>query len=549
MANSKRKLPLYEVNNFENFREMLNSAKEEAGDTIAIKYKERSSVHDVTYNELAGRIDALGTALSSLNGGLDHVAIIGENSYPWICAYLSVLCSEGVVIPVDKELPFSEILNILNHSDCTTVFFDSTFEDRFKKSKNFLPNVRNFISFQARPKEENEEILAYDSLIYKGEMMLHEGCTDYISLSPANDRMSMLVYKAGSTDSLKGIMLSQFALRSAVLGILQLTPFGTKCLSVLPYDRPFELVGGLLCSFHSHATVCIGNGSRNFSKNLQYYKPDYMFLTPLYVEKIWQKILKNCEKQGCVETMEKLIKTSNAMRKVGIDKRKSFFSAINEMLGGKLETIFVLGAAANPDAMRFYDNIGITTLCGYGVSECASIISINREKFNDFTSAGVLLPCMQVKIDCPNEEGQGEICVRGDVLMMGYYKNNTASKALTELSGWFHTGDLGKINAKGQLYITGKLRNDIVFKDGRSVYPEEIESYLLSLSGIKSARIYAGKNAEGAELSLAADIILDEEYFADLSQNECVTLIKEKIDALNATLPSYKRLDSVHIRK
>lgn len=532
-----------------NFRDMLTQAKEQAGDTIAIKYRERSTVHDVTYTELYGRVNALGTALSALDGGLGSVAVIGENSHRYITVIMTVLASDGVIVPIDKELPFAEIVNILNHSDCTTLFFDKSYLESVKENEKALQGVKNKICFQLKEHEEEDGITAYSALIEKGQELLEKGNEDYISKAPADKRLAMLLYKAGSTDSLKGIMISQLALRSAIISSMQLVNPGTKCLSVLSYDRTFELVHGLLCSLHAHATVCINESKRAFQKNLREYKPDFLILPPLYVENIWQKITKNIESQGRAETMEKLIKTSSAMRRVGIDKRKSFFSAIHEMLGGNLETIIVGGASINPDAIRFYDDVGITVLAGYGTTECLSSISVSSEKRNDFSSAGVLLPCMEIKIDSPNAEGEGEICARGDAVMMGYYKNDRATKEAVELSGWYHTGDLGKINALGQLYVTGRIKNVIVFKSGKSVLPEEIESYLCALPFVKSAKVYAGKDTNGSEISLEADVVLDENNFGGMTKSERLALVKEKIDGLNRTLPSYKRIDSVHIRK
>ncbi|MBQ7847422.1 MAG: AMP-binding protein [Clostridia bacterium] len=545
----KKKLSLFDVTEFDNFRTMLTLAKEEAGDTIAIKYKERGSIRDVTYNELLGRVNALGTALSHLDGGLGTVAILGENSPRYITVLLSVLCSQGVAVPLDTELPFAEITNILNHCEATTVFCDKTFLEQFEQHRKELPNLKNLICFQTKEHEETEAVLSYSALLERGANTLLEGDFSYCTMTPADKRMCLLLYKAGSIDSLKGIMISQFALRSAIIGSMQLVKPGSRCMSVLSFDRTFELVHGLLSSLHGHATICINESKRTFQKNIQEYKPDFIILPPLYVENIWQKTIQNIEKQGRTETMEKLIKTSHAMRKVGIDKRKTFFSALHDMLGGKLETIIVGGASVNPDAVRFFDDIGITVLAGYGTTECLSSISISSEKRNDFASAGVLLPCMQIKIDNPNEDGEGEICARGDAIMMGYYKNDRATKEAVELSGWYHTGDLGKINALGQLYVTGRKKNVIVFKSGKSVLPEEIETYLCALPFIKSAKVYAGKDQGGAEISLIADVVLEQENLAQMSKSERIALVKEKIDALNRTLPSYKRIDSVHIRK
>ncbi len=451
----KKKLPLYEVENFNNFRQMLDFAKEKAGDTIAVKYKEWSAVHDVTYNELSNRVDALGTSLSGLDGGLGHVAIVGENSYNWICACLTVLCSQGAAVPVDRELPFEKIIEILNQCDCTTVFFDRSFEESFEKNLKYLPKIKNYICFQLRAHEENGWARSYESLVYQGEMALHEGCTLYTSLEPSDEETRMLMCTRGKEGDLRVAMLSQFSLRSATVGVLQLAPMRERCVSVLPYDRPLVLVSGLLGAFHSHTTVCIGADSENLLKHLQCYKPEDVFLSELEAEKLWQKIVRNVEKQGRTETMEKLVKTGAAMRKVGIDKRRIFFAAIHEMFGGKLETIRIDGTA-DEEMVRFFDGIGIAVLGGYGMAECVAI-SLNREKFSDFDSAGVLLPCMQVKIDNPDSEGVGEVCVRGDILMTGYYKNEEATREVLELSGWFHTGDLGKVSAQGQLRLTEHL--------------------------------------------------------------------------------------------
>ncbi|MBQ8911184.1 MAG: AMP-binding protein [Clostridia bacterium] len=278
----KKKLPLLEVAEFENFRAMLTLAKEQAGDTIAVKYKERGTVRSVTYNELLSNVETLGTALSTLEGGLDVIAIIGENSARYVTVLMTSLCSGGVVVPIDKDLPFAEIVNILNHSGCTTVFFDKGLAESFAAAKD-LSTVKNKVCFQLKEHEEHDGIRSYTALFEKGQEALEENNTDFISLAPADKRLCMLLYKAGSTDSLKGIMISQFALRSAIIGSLQLVNPGKRCLSVLSYDRTFELVHGLLSSLHSHATVCIGDGKLALQQNLQEDKPYYLILPTLDV--------------------------------------------------------------------------------------------------------------------------------------------------------------------------------------------------------------------------------------------------------------------------
>ena len=542
----KKKLSLNDVRDFDSFRAMLNIAKEEAGDTVALKYKKNGAVHDVTYNELTNRIDALGTAMMTLPCGFDRVAVISEGSAQSICAILATLCSEGTVIPIDRDLPFDLMISILRHSECTTVFFERALSAQFEEHKAQLPNVRNYICLDLPAHEQRDDLLSLRALVEKGETLLAADCTDFTALAPKGAHCCMMLYKTGEAESLKGVMFSQSALRAAVIGTLQQAPERKRCLSVLSYDKPSVLVDGLLCTIHLHKTLCIGEGAKNFLKNMQYHKPDYILLPPLYVEGIWQKTVKTIEKQGRTETMEKLVKTSNTMRKIGIDRRKSFFSAIHEMFGGALEVIHVTGAAIDPDAVRFFDDIGITVLSSYDIPECACSISANRAKLLDADSAGLLLPSLEIKIADPDEEGTGEICIRGDVLTMGYYKNDAATKKVQELSGWLHTGDVGKINAQGQLYLTGRVGRGIVLKCGKTVNPAEIEDLLSALPGVAEAFVSAGEAPKGGEIPLAARIVLDGSR-EELTKSERASLLKEKIDALNRTLPPYKRVSKVRI--
>ncbi len=544
----KKKQALYEVTPFSSFREMLEIARTEAGDTIAIKYKEKSIRRDVTYNELVNRVDVLGTALADLEGGLGHVAILGENSFRWISVYLTVLCSDGAVIPMDSELPFSEIINILNHSDTTTVFFDKTFLEYFKENKALLPNVKNYVCLNLRASEAEDGILSYDALVEKGAAALSEGDERFLHTRAAGGVLKMLIYHSGSLDGLCAVMLTQDNLINEVKSILALTPFYKRTLSVVPYYKSMELVTCLLSSFHSHATVCIGDGYKQFQKNLLEYQPDYLFLPPLYVESIHKKLITTIEKQGRLETFETLIKTSAAMRKVGIDRTKQFFSAIHEMAGGKLEAVYVTGAFVNPESIRFFDDIGFPVLSSYGMAECSSLIAIGREQKKDLHSVGVILPCVQVKIADPDEEGIGEICIRGESTTMGYYKNPGKTAERFELAGWFRTGDTGKITADGRLYIDEINPEKMIFKSGRTVLKAEIEGYLETLPGIETAAVYTGKNADGVELLIEADIVLNDEL-SDLDKNARVAAVKEKIDRLNNTLPAYKRVSKVHIKK
>ena len=545
----KRKPSLYEVKDYDDFRAMLEDAVRTSGDTIAVKYKKNNSSHDVTYNELLSIVNALGTGLTSLPGEEKRVAVVCPNGFHFIAVMMCALCSNGVFIPVDAALPFVEIVNILNHSDCDTLFIDKSFLPAYLESRKNLPKIKSAVCFSLKEHEEKEGVYSYSGVIERGQTALAGSNESYLSLKPAGNAVRLLFYKSGSTDSLRGVMLTQDAVMSAVKGFLQLTSLEGRGLSVMPFNRPFELVCDLLASFYSCATVCINNSLKNFQKDLTSYSPEYMFLPPLYVENIWQKLVKTIETQGRTDTFNTLVRTSSALRKIGIDRRRTFFEKIHEGLGGKLSKIYVGGATINPEAVKYFDNIGVTVLGGYGLTECCSIVSQNREDQNDPSSAGILLPCMKAMISDANEQGEGEICVAGGNLTVGYYKNERATAAAIDPAGWLHTGDIGRISSSGQLFITGKLKNEIVLKSGRCVLPEEIESYLLALPFAAKAKVYAGKDASGAELHLCADLTLKKDFFGDLPKEERNARVKEKLDALNAELPPFKRVKVVHIKQ
>lgn len=550
MAKNKN-YPLYEVAPLKDFKDMLRQADEQAGDKIAIRYFldwASKSIRDVTYHEFKHETEALGAGLASLGITDCHIAMVSENSYYWILTYVTVLNSSGVYVPVDKELPFDEIMNILRHSDSEVVFYSGAYEREFRERADELPQIKYFIGIDLPAESADGRFVSREALMAKGEELLEAGDDSYLSLESDDAALKMLVYTSGTTGVAKGVMLSLHNLVSSVYYGLQVSTVFTTCLSVLPYHHTYEAVCGLLVSLHHHSTICVNDSLRHVAENMKIFQPDYIMLVPLFVENLYKKIHANIEAKGKTKAFDKLIAMSNGMRHVGIDMRRKLFSQIYDVFGGKIIKLVCGGAPIRPELAAFFDAVGINLINGYGITECSPLVSVNRDYYSDYRSVGVKLPCLEIKIDEPNEEGEGEICVKGDVVMMGYYKNPEATAAVLSDDGWFRTGDYGRFNDEGQLFITGRKKNLIVLKNGKNVYPEEIEEYISSIPYVSEVVVYAVKNESGEETALCAEIFPDEEMFEGKSNEERNATIKNAVEELNRKLPNYKKILKIKLR-
>lgn len=550
MAKNKN-YPLYEVAPFTDFKDMLRQAVENDGEKIAVRYFRdyaAKDIRDVTYNEFKRETEALGTGLASLGITNQHVAMVSENRYEWILTYVTILNTEGVYVPVDKELPFNEIMNILAHSDSKVVFFSKHYEQKFRENASSLPWIKYFVGIDLAPEDSDERFISMGALMMKGNELLESGDTTYLNLNPKDEELKMLVYTSGTTGTSKGVMLSLHNLVSSVYYGLQVSTVYDVCLSVLPYHHTYEAVCGILVSLHHHSTICINDSLRHVADNMKLFKPQYIMLVPLFVENLYKKIQANLESTGKAKLVNTMITTSNGMRKVGIDMRKKLFKQLHDVFGGNLIKIVCGGAPIRPELAAFFDAIGINLINGYGITECSPLVSANRDFYNDYRSVGVHLPCVEVTIDEPNEAGEGEIMVKGDIVMMGYYKKPDVTAEVLSDDGWFRTGDYGRFNEEGQLFITGRKKNLIVLKNGKNVYPEEIEEYVGNIPYVEEVIVYAVKNESGEETALCAEIYPNDELLAGKTQDERHAIIKNSVEELNKTLPPYKKILKIKLR-
>ncbi len=541
------KLKPYPVKDFKNIRHMLDLAVEEAGDKIAYKYIEKKEIKEVTFSQFKLLTEYLGTALCDLGFEKAHIANIGVNSFKWICIYVTVLKSSGVYLPIDKELPETDIVNVANNGEAEILFYAKKFETFFKENRDKFPNIKYFIGLD---REEDEgEFLSYDKFLAKGKALYEAGDRRFEQTGSAPHDLKMLVYTSGTTGNSKGVMLTEHNLKSGIYYGLQTANIFDSCLSVLPYHHTYEAVPGILVAIHYHATLCINDKLTNVLKNLQTFKPEYIYLVPAFAELFYKKIWATLSEKKIAGLFKVLIAVSNGLRKVGIDVRRKLFKSVIDNFGGNLREIVCGGAPIRAEVGKFFDSIGIILLNGYGITECSPLVSVNRVECNDPSTVGMLLPCVQVKIENPDSDGIGEICVKGDIVMKGYYKEPELTAEVLSEDGWFNTGDYGYINKVGLLVITGRKKNIIVLSNGKNIYPEEIEDYIQGIDYVKEVVVYSVKDENGAEDALCAEVFADSEHALVKDNPDFEETLRKDITEATKVLPTYKKISKIKIRQ
>lgn len=533
---AKKKKELEPIKPFSSIREMLMMAVNEDGEKIAYKFKNPDgTVREVTYIEFHQTVEALGASLTEMGLGSSHIAIVSENRYDWIVTYLTVLQSAGVFVPIDRQLTTKEKFHLLTDSESEAVFFSKQYLTWFVENKASMPNIKAFICFDID--KDTDGIISYKRLIAEGAKL---DKTAYDSLKSNENELKMLVYTSGTTGIAKGVMLSEHNLVSGVYYGLQVSRIYDTALSILPYHHTYESVCDILVNIHSHATLCINSVMRELVSDMQLYHPTNIYIVPAIAEFIYFLIMKNLKEKGKLKTFKKGVKISKAALRLGIDIRPKLFAELHNLFGGKLRKIVCGGAPIRPEMGEFFNDIGIPMTGGYGITECSPLVSVNDESSNDFNTAGHRLACLQWRIDEPNGEGIGEIAVKGDVVMLGYYKMpDKTAEAIRD--GWFFTGDYGYITPDDQICITGRKKNIIVLSNGKNIYPEEIENLIMNIDCISEVVVRGLKNSKGDEHALEAEVYLNEEK----NESEVKALISEAL----AELPNYKKITKVVIRK
>ena len=541
--------PLYEVREFHNFRKLLEQSEALYGNSPAFKVKNQiGQIFDISYTRFKADVEALGTALLDL--GLDgcKVAVAGANSYKWCTSYLAVGSGVGVVVPTDKELPFDDILSILTVSESKAIIFDERFGEKLLEHRDRLPKGLILISMDSSKDEDG--ILSYDLLLNNGYRLIGTGDSAYFDKDVEGNKLTVLLFTSGTTGMSKAVMLSADNICSDVRSIMGFVKInkGERILSLLPIHHTYECSVTFLCCIYGGVTICFCDGLRYITKNLEEYSPNILIVVPLILERFYNRIIKAIEKEkggaAKIALGSAIAKVAGAVK---IDVSDLFFGKIKKAFGGSIRLIISGAAGIDSDVIKNMNRFGIRTFQGYGLTECSPIIICNSDKDNKYDSIGKPIPYVEAKIDNPDENGVGEICVKGPMVMLGYYKDPEATRATFDPDGWFHTGDLGSVDKDGHYYIRGRCKSVIVTQNGKNVYPEELESLLLREAAVKEC-IVTGAEDERGNTIVFARIFPDLTAIGAAHGNRAITekeiskAVSDAVKAINSQVVSYKAI-------
>lgn len=516
-----------------------SSDKYKNRDAFRIKTAE-GAVRGISYKELYKDVEALGTAMMRLGILKSHVAVTGDNCYEWVVTYLAVVNGGAVIVPIDKELPESEIANIIKQSDSGTVVYSEALEPVIRSLQPQLPQLKCCIGMQK--KTAHGCFKSFTQLIQYGRKLLEQGYTAYKDTVTDPEKMCVILYTSGTTGNSKGVMLSHKNLASVIWGAMSTIRVESVAMSVLPIHHTYECTCGILTAIYGGVTVCFCDSLKHVSENLLLFRPKMLILVPLFVEAMYKKIWDKAKKTGVDRMLKLMIKLSNALRKLRIDLRSLFFRRVRAAFGGRLTLIVSGGAPLRAELVTGFDELGIKVLNGYGITECSPLVSVNRNRYYKEDSVGVVVPCCEVRINEPDENGEGEILVKGENVMLGYYKNE-AETVNAFLNGWFKTGDIGRIDDEGFLHVTGRIKNTIVLSTGKNVQPEELEEYLMGkMPYIREVVVYSEEKEEGEETAISAAFVFDKEYIEENGIKNPEALIKADFHKANRLLPTYKQI-------
>lgn len=531
---------------FTDLKDMLKQSGEAYGDRPAYIFKtdKEGEFRTITHKEFRDEINALGTALVKMGLKDKRIAVISENRYEWELAYLSVATGTGVVVPLDKALPENEIESLILRSQVEAIFYSSKYNevmDKLRIKKN--TNLKYFISMDLE--ENTNGIYSQKALVEKGKNLLAEGNREFLDAKIYPDQMGIMLFTSGTTAMSKAVMLSHKNIVTNVMDIIQRFDLTEedRLLSFLPLHHVFECTVGFLYPMSIGACLCFCEGVKHMADNIKEFKITAMISVPAVFDIIYRKVMKSIEKKGKLETVKKGKKISQLLMKVKIDVRKQLFKEIHENLGPDLKLVVTGGAALDPETEKGFNDLGFDVEQGYGLTETAPVIAAETPKCRKLGSIGKKFPSVEVKINDPDEDGIGELLAKGPSVMLGYYENEEATKEALDLEGWFHTGDLARIDEDGFIFISGRKKSVIVLNNGKNVFPEEIETLLNKVEGIKESFVYEKKEDDG-DVKVCVKIVYDKELIKELYNIDGEENIRDflwnKVKEVNSLMPKYK---------
>lgn len=530
---------------FTDLKDMLNQTEEIYKDRPAYKLRtgKEGEIRTVTQKEFRDEIKALGTGLIDLGLKDERIAVISENRYEWSLAYLAIATGTGVVVPLDKSLPANELEDLIIRSEVKAIFYSKNYDEVMEDiRKRETTKIQYFISMDQE--KNTEEIYSEKNILEKGKELIKNGDRRFIDAKIEPEKMGIMLFTSGTTSISKAVMLSHKNIVNNVMDIRATFELDKtdRMLSFLPLHHVFECTVGFLYPISIGCMLAYCDGVKHMADNLKEYEITAMISVPAVYDIMYRKLLQGIAKKGKTETVKKGIKITQFLMKLGIDVRKKIFAEIHENLGGKLRLLVAGGAALDPETEKGFCNLGFNLVQGYGLTETSPVIAAELTKQRRLGSIGKKFPSIEVKVAEPDEEGIGELLAKGPTVMLGYYNNQEATEEVIEKDGWFHTGDLAKIDKDGYIFISGRKKNVIVLQNGKNIFPEEIEILINKIEGIKESMIY-GKPDDG-DLSIAVKVVYDKEQMKELynidEEEKIKEFIWEEIKKINKTMPAYK---------
>lgn len=555
-------------------RQMFDSSVEEFGERTAFYIKEipGGPYRPITYKETKKDVDGLGTELLHLGLSGKRIAIVGPSRYEWAVSYLAVTGGVGVAVPLDKELPGNELLQLIVESDAEAVIFSSKYKEIFQEA---LGSEGCPLKVLICMDELGQEILSFRRVVEAGRARIASGDRSFDEAGEEIDpqAMGILLFTSGTTGIAKGVMLSHENICEDLMSMVSLVSIRKEDIffSVLPIHHTYECTCGFLCPLYRGAAIAYCEGLRYIVKNLSEVRPTVLLAVPMLFENFYKKIWGQAKKSGLDQKMRTVLKINRLTKKVGLDLVPRLLSRVTDIFGGRMRLMICGGAAIDPAVIEGIQEFGITALQGYGLTECGPIAALNPDVDGKPSAAGRSIPDVALRIDEPDAEGIGEICVRGKNVMLGYYRNEEATAEVLR-DGWFHTGDLGRMDSDGFVHITGRRKNVIITKNGKNVFPEEIEYYLGKIPYVEECMVYGkdpagpggagdlGGQSELSQSGQSGDVLIfavikpDEEAITEAlgpeaSAHQIETLLWQEIDKINEGLPFFKRIKKLSVRK
>ena len=530
---------LYKYIEITDLKDMLKKSGEKYGEKIAYKIRQENGYKEITHNEVRKMVDGLGTKLIDMGLKDKRIAVIGENRYEWEIAYLSIVCGTGTVVPLDKSLPENELESLIERSKAEAIICSQKYVEILKKTK-----LKYIISMDLE--KDNDGIISQKRLILEGIQLVKSGDTSFTNAKIDNEKMSIMLFTSGTTSISKAVALSHKNICSNLMDISSILDVNSSdvFLSFLPLHHVFECTVGFLFSLYVGAETVFCDGIRHIPENLAEYKVSVMASVPAIYERLFKIIKKHLEKQGKVE---QILKDEEKYKDSSMEKKKEVFKEIHDLLGGNIK-LFISGAASlEPSIEEKFRRLGFNMVQGYGLTETSPVVAIGNKKYHKTGSIGKCVPSDEVKLLDINKDGIGELAVKGPNVMLEYYENKEATEKVLK-DGWFQTGDLARIDEEGYICICGRKKSVIVLKNGKNIFPEEMETLINKEDGVEESFIF-GKpiSKDPNDIKIFVKIVYNKESFEGKTETEIKEYFNEKIKSINKTMPHYKAIRGIII--